>query len=921
MMTSLNFDDLVSPLSHEDQLDRNWAEVPVPAAKRAEQGSYAPVGSLLDTLEDLYWVGVRQEVAALIVAFDEIQSIHPEATEEEKQARQEADGLLLDNEKDQIINDLLRIWTPVGAPPDEEVDPWTVKHGVAAFLKEPLPKRRARSLLQASGFLDVDICREHRPPSFRSWGQRPHSEQRSSGMINKLLFVAVQCSICRNCIRSLSYYKCVKGCRDCPILRNRVKLQKTERLAGLDIEEDDRMLNTSYTFLMDHLDEPMDYTVCPACLPDCLHPRDHLRAVRHFSTYASDEEKEFARELDDWEDANKGKSLLAMGSIAWEHFVDNALKATSVLPSTRKMFPAGDAHTALMFGPLLIENGVTRRPGPGGAFISLRNPPAFCNSSPKAVEELLAADSAFRAVDLPDGSQEEVVFGTCYSISPKKKLYVSQKPRRQRRWLSFRKQVLGGIFSGYTTDLDRREDGILDEFLQVAERWSTENSTDHSRTQSRDLLLSCADSVVKLLKTNFERDVKSKLLIFADRLMNRVKLQYSRVSNNCQQFCKAMLINGDDWDDQWNTMYPSIPPCLETFEQTGCLRYLMSFAGLVSNPVPEGGKATIMATAVNVFDWFPHTDGADIIDHVASLRFKTDAKGDSPDVMFRHSEDVAHDEILLKSQSTCYFNYKHDRKCTLTAHLLDCPYDNLSILTMHAHRSRSLYTFQSTGELAQHGYETFLSTCGRKPWIANRLGVLLRTFLLHAYLSSMTSVFFSKLPVSVPLTRRHWNPQPTTWSRSRHDVRRDGNVIRLSDQDLRGTPGNTEGNSYPLMQALLASAPFMQSQALFTSRWKLVKKRLKEHLNGENKSSDTPWENCSCRVCNQALAVLNCRRAKAYVEHVQGTGGQYDGGHPDYVSMATLQWSFARLQGHEDKEAAELVLCRVPEYFDVPGSV
>ena len=78
----------------------------------------------------------------------------------------------------------------------------------------------------------------------------------------------------------------------------------------------------------------------------------------------------------------------------------------------------------------------------------------------------------------------------------------------------------------------------------------------------------------------------------------------------------------------------------------------MSFAGTVADPVPFGGKANIMATAVKVFDWFPHTDGADIIDHIASLRFKTDQEGKSPDFLFNHYRRVdsyLHDELLLKT--------------------------------------------------------------------------------------------------------------------------------------------------------------------------------------------------------------------------------------------------------------------------------
>jgi hypothetical protein len=140
-----------------------------------------------------------------------------------------------------------------------------------------------------------------------------------------------------------------------------VKLATTKFFEDLlDTREDEDMLNMDFGSLMDKLDEPTDYVICPSCLPNCPHPREHMRAVRQFSLYNDKDLKEFTRELDAWEDFTKGRSLLAMGSIAWEYFIDHNVKATSALPSTRTLFPAGDAHTAMMFGPLLIENGVTK---------------------------------------------------------------------------------------------------------------------------------------------------------------------------------------------------------------------------------------------------------------------------------------------------------------------------------------------------------------------------------------------------------------------------------------------------------------------------------------------------------------------------------------------------------------------------------
>lgn len=229
---------------------------------------------------------------------------------------------------------------------------------ISRDLNEPLPKRRARSLLQACGFLDIDYCREYRRPILRSWGQRPQVEERSAGDINKRLFIAVQCSQCRHCIRSLVYYKCVETCKDHSVLRNRIKLDRyTKPLPGDDDEEN---LNMSYTSLMDQLDEPAEYRICPGCLNSCTHSRHHLRAVRQFHLVKDPNRDKFSQELDAWEDINTGRSLLALGSATWEHFVENFQKSSSMLPATRTMFPAGDTHTALMFGPLLIENGVTR---------------------------------------------------------------------------------------------------------------------------------------------------------------------------------------------------------------------------------------------------------------------------------------------------------------------------------------------------------------------------------------------------------------------------------------------------------------------------------------------------------------------------------------------------------------------------------
>lgn len=325
-----------------------------------------------------------------------------------------------------------------------------------------------------------------------------------------------------------------------------------------------------------------------------------------------------------------------------------------------------------------------------------------------------------------------------------------------------------------------------------------------------------------------------------------------------------------------------------------------------------------MATAVKVFDWFPHTDGADIIDYIASLRFKPDQEGESPDFMFsrhRAADSNLHDELLLKTQSaTCLFNYVYGRECSLTTHLLDCPYDNLSLLTMHVHHARGLYTVRSDNA-DEDGQDAFLITKGSKAWISNRLGVYLRSFLLHAYLRSFVMHFFGEIPTGIPMTDipDFWNPQPSSWARARHDAVRTDEGLVSSNQGLENTPGNTQGHSFPVIQMLTASAPFMQSEAVSKGRWR----SLKQILKAGTTDGDTPWDNCECRSCNQGRAVVHCRRAKAHATDVKAAGGKFSAGHPDYTPIVTLRRAFARLQGHEDKEDAERVLKRTPEYSKV----
>lgn len=214
---------------------------------------------------------------------------------------------------------------------------------------------------------------------------------------------------------------------------------------------------------------------------------------------------------------------------------------------------------------------------PGGAFVSLRNLPSLSNRIPEEVEELLAEESDFRVTIKEGIPAKEELHGTCYSVSPSKKVYQAFLPRRRRSWLSFRKQVVGGMFTGYTPEFDAIDHTLLEKFLEVAEQWASMNSTDNTPEQNGSNLKSCAKKMTDFLKTAYQHDVLMNLALISERLLTRVNLLYSRISNNCQQFCKSLLINGDGFDAQFGYLYPYQPSFIEQTAQNRCLRYLMSF--------------------------------------------------------------------------------------------------------------------------------------------------------------------------------------------------------------------------------------------------------------------------------------------------------------------------------------------------------
>jgi len=327
--------------------DKAWEEVP------NGLGDSAGFDATLDQIVTMYWGGMQLELAAAIEAFSNFEEHQPDRHEDESCKSGDLATAQIDG--------LVDLWNPFGSEEAAKVkealpDRWAASLSDGAqsgsASRAALKERRARALLQALGFLDLDFVREARRPALRSWGQKPQVDTSGS---NGLL-AARQCTECRHLIRSFHYFECVSGCRDAA-----KDLRKMPPQAGAISKE----LYHDPTLHYHHaggtrLRDQKPYMLCPACMPSSLHDRGHLRAFRAFTKGGDREAKQFACELDLWEDDLDRRFWRGLGMNALEMLGSNLKNPFYRKTSSRHLFPAGNAHCAVMFGPLLIENGMTR---------------------------------------------------------------------------------------------------------------------------------------------------------------------------------------------------------------------------------------------------------------------------------------------------------------------------------------------------------------------------------------------------------------------------------------------------------------------------------------------------------------------------------------------------------------------------------
>ncbi|KAL4902940.1 hypothetical protein BDW74DRAFT_180237 [Aspergillus multicolor] len=876
-MPSNIFDELQSPSSYDADIDQGWLLI-------SEKGD-DPVKATYELLQRVYWDAVRDELANAILAFDDYKTFVPEGLPELWEGALESD----------YLRELLDLWDPIGLPEE-------IKNNICASVYDEVKGRQkvsqdewiARALLQACGFADYDYVQEYRRPTFPSLGPAPQVDKLFPG-----IYEAIQCSECRFCIRSFHFYECKNGCTDYTVPRNHLKCVP---------DKSDPQVNLGHVYI--DCVTPPRYRLCCNCMEISSHPREHLTIAYRFKKAGDEECTTFSQELDVLEDHIKGQSLLSFGNAFLEHISFGGLRRSI---NSRRLFPAGNAHCALMFGPLLIENGMTIHPG--GALISTRTLPSLGRHSPRDVKEYLRPEN-YRTVQGCD-----VFCNDVYSISPDRRIYEAAKRAKDRRFLCSRKQLSGGLFTDYNHSRPgwkAAEDGIIGFFLRITAIWRRLKSPVGHEGDNRSLLQDCADQLTATMQSLFSSEIDPHLFLLAQKLGKKQKLAYSRTSNNCQDFCNGLLDYDSYYYRMFDSLYPFVPvdlsPEIDKKAVDGCLSYLQSFVKPLKYPIPGSSQRAMLGSAVTMYSSYAQND-ADLIDHVYSVRFGRDHT-DGFSLGFNLSKGVGGDAYLLKDKEmSCSDRFaasnlpsNQGKGCSLADHLLDCPVDNLSILQTHLHRRIKYYIDRNT--------EDFMTNLPASAWIRNRLQILRRLKLLHDFLAEIAAHFqvacsmalistHGTMNVDVKTLRKVWRPSGTLFSRAWHMDKRVGDTLYFApDIDFRRN-GDNEGNdlmeNWSMIGVLTFGTTLMQTHRLimsgdelFMTRLKTVKDLLLARTRSKDDETWQPWKECTCKECIVHNLKFKCYRLDLIAADNEealerGEKPAVRPGHPDYVGPAVIK--------------------------------
>ncbi|KAK5988534.1 hypothetical protein PT974_10017 [Cladobotryum mycophilum] len=593
-------------------------------------------------------------------------------------------------------------------------------------------KRRARVLLQSLQLLDMDKMIEYREPEkLLSFWKRPAAPQLTSSLdkSNLPMFMPRQCSNCKRIIRG-SAFKSIKDesaliCENC---------YRKHHFGHTDFTKQYKSCCLSEGITPARCRRPTDTVVAAgkgkrpspggAGKVNCglYELTDMVAEAKYAATRLKDEQditlEEVRREEAGWQDPTARPSKLpnitttsaAEFGSSFGYTTDSPEDIPIYIRSITDKYPYGNVHMALRLGPLIIENGHSRR-----CSHHKPRPPQLqvLRDSPPEIEDSL----------LLTGQTERT-------------LYSQRRSRTPKRYKAMLKQVVGGAFSGFFDA--ETEDAIIDATINA----SLQLIDDGSSTGEKAAMMEQTTSRILAMLSDY---LSPRLEAYIDSIVNRLldpnlDLRWDFRSNNCQMFCDN-LINRNRFGSFLARHVNTDPK-----NKTPAPLYLMSFVCRPGAYVKDKTKSKfdvpngLTEEYLLKFRYGRH-DESDIIDTLAEYWYDW---GGFEGPIYRYQDVFPWDctEAYGRYPVKC-------SECNISKHVLAFPFDSWSLISLHLSRGRQLYPKNPQGK--HSALDNPPSSTKRFPtghmtdinWFHNRLTVLLAqdTLLTAAVAMARCSTF------------------------------------------------------------------------------------------------------------------------------------------------------------------------------------
>ncbi|KND89961.1 hypothetical protein TOPH_05340 [Tolypocladium ophioglossoides CBS 100239] len=376
--------------------------------------------------------------------------------------------------------------------------------------------------------------------------------------------------------------------------------------------------------------------------------------------------------------------------------------------SIAERYPYGNVHMALRIGPLLIENGVENTHG--GVLITTRNPPQL---------QVLRDCSAENRYSLLLTGRAE------------RNLYYQHRPPTAKRYKAMMKQVVGGAFCTLF-DEDAERD-VIEALIKESQELVDEGVTAAEKAAFLDQSIA---RLVDKLKAYLATRVTAYISNVAGRLLDpKIDLRWSFQKNNCQAFCDNII----DRSVFGSLLAPHETPPNQGGDARPAPLYLMSFVCRPGAYVQQKAKSKYdvpngLAEEYLLKFRYGRHDESDLIDTLAEYWYDW---GNFEGPVYRYQDVFPWD----CTEAYCRYPVKCG-ECNVSKHVLAFPFDSWSIISLHLSRGRELYPRMPTAVDSEDDAPSAVNALSPghmsdTAWFRNRMTVLLAQDVLMTAAAAM----------------------------------------------------------------------------------------------------------------------------------------------------------------------------------------